>query len=163
MFDFSWENIIHSNAINFVILAGIIGWLGIPRIKRAIEDKADRTAAEINNSVKAKEEAEQNLEEVKSDYAKTPQEAENIKNTALNTLKSLEQKVKEDTEKAKQAIINNTDKVIKNEVTKINTILTKEAVQTSVEESIQDIQKKLRDIEDLHDRLIEQSIEKLVQ
>ena len=162
MFDFSWENIIHSNAINFVILAVIIGWLGIPRIKRAIEDKTDRTAAEINNSVKAKEEAEQNLEEAKSDYAKTPQETENIKNTALNTLKSLEQKVKEDTEKAKQAIINNTDKVINNEVSKLSSILTRETVETTIGESIKDIQKKLSEKEDLHDKLIEQSIEKLV-
>lgn len=161
MLDLSWQNIIHSNTINFLFLAVVLCWLCIPRIKKAIDNLTDRTAETIKNSIELRKSALNNLEDVKADYARTPEETEDIKNTAMNTLNSLAEKAKEDTERAKKILIENTEKSIKNEISKLTSELTKETAKNSLNSALDDIQGRLQRDETLHDKLIEKSIEDL--
>lgn len=161
MFDFSWQNIIHSNTLNFLFLLIVLGWICLPKIRDYAYDKTKDTTDTINNSIETRKEALRSLDDAKSEYARVPQEAQTIKQTAENTLKSLEQKACEDTEKAKQTISNNSDKAIDNEASKTISELTKETAEKSISIALSDIQNKLQNDPSLHDKLIENSIDTL--
>lgn len=161
MFDFSWENIIASNTINFLFLAIVLGFLCIPKIKKIIQDSVQKTTDTINNSIKNKEQALNRLDYVKADYEKTPEETEEIRNIAKNTLDSLQRQALENLQQAKQTIIYNEEKSIKNEFAKITSELTKVTAENSIKSALKNITSKLKDDETLHDRLIEESINNL--
>ncbi|MGN0015266.1 MAG: hypothetical protein ACI37T_07615 [Candidatus Gastranaerophilaceae bacterium] len=161
MFDFSWENIIASNTINFLFLAIVLGFLCIPKIKKIIQDSVQKTTDTINNSIKNKEQALNRLDYVKADYEKTPEETEEIRNIAKNTLDSLQRQALENLQQAKQTIIYNEEKSIKNEFAQITSELTKVTAENSIKSALKNITSKLKDDETLHDRLIEESINNL--
>ncbi|MCR5261333.1 MAG: hypothetical protein K6C94_05790 [Candidatus Gastranaerophilales bacterium] len=161
MFDFSLHNILHSNIFNFVIMVIILYKLAAPFIKKSIQAANDNMTKIVNTSVENKEKALENLEEVKQDYAKTPQETEEIARIAKNTIISLQQKTKEDIENSKKIIEDNANKTIKTETAKMNEYLTKDTVDKSIKSALSKIQAQLAQDENLHDQLIEKAINEL--
>ncbi len=161
MFDFSWQNILHSNTLNFVILVVILYWVLAPKVKAAVENCDKRTTDTVNESIETRQQAIKNLEDSKVDYARTPEEVESINKTATNTLSALEKKAEEDTEIAKKLISDNAEKAVKNEASRITSTLTKETAENSINSSIEEIKRRLENDESLHDRLIEQAINDL--
>lgn len=161
MLDLSWNNIVHSNMLNFLILAIALYFLLKDKMKNAINNMTEKTIKTVNDSVSDKEEALKTLEETKLDYEKTPQETAEIRNIAQNTLRSLEKKAKEDTEKTKQILTENATKSVESEASRINSTLTKETAENSVNAALNDICAKLSKDETLHDKLIENAIEEL--
>lgn len=161
MFDFSWENIIESNTINFLFLASVLGLLCIPKIIKGIKNAVQKTTETVNHSIANREQALHNLDNVKADYAKTPQETEEIKNIAKSTLDSLQKQALENLQQAKQIILDNEAKSIKNEFAKITSELTKTTAENSIKSALKNIENKLEADESLHDRLIEEAINNL--
>ncbi len=161
MLDLSWNNIVHSNMFNFVILAVALYFLLKDKVKNAVTSLTEKTIKTVNDSVSDKENALKVLEETKLDYEKTPQETAEIRAIAQNTLNSLEKKAKEDTEKAKQILCENATKSVESEVAKINSTLTKKTAEKSVNSALDDIRSRLEQDAGLHDRLIENAIEEL--
>lgn len=161
MLDLSWNNIVHSNMFNFVILAVVLYFLLKDKVKNAVTLLTEKTIKTVNDSVSDKENALKVLEETKLDYEKTPQETAEIRAIAQNTLNSLEKKAKEDTEKAKQILCENATKSVESEVAKINSTLTKKTAEKSVNSALDDIRSRLEQDAGLHDRLIENAIEEL--
>lgn len=163
MLDLSWNNIVHSNMLNFLILAVALYFLLKDKLKLAVENMTEKTIKTVNDSVFDKENALKNLEETKLDYEKTPQETAEIRAIAQNTLNSLERKAKEDTEKAKQILSENATKTVESEAARINSALTKQTAENSVNSALDNIRERLSNDENLHDKLIEDAIEKLEQ
>lgn len=161
MLDLSWNNIVHSNMFNFVILAVALYFLLKDKVKNAVTSLTEKTIKTVNDSVSDKENALKVLEETKLDYEKTPQETAEIRAIAQNTLNSLEKKAKEDTEKAKQILCENATKSVESEVAKINSTLIKKTAEKSVNSALDDIRSRLEQDAGLHDRLIENAIEEL--
>ena len=161
MLDLSWNNIVHSNMFNFVILAVALYFLLKDKVKNAVTSLTEKTIKTVIDSVSDKENALKVLEETKLDYEKTPQETAEIRAIAQNTLNSLEKKAKEDTEKAKQILCENATKSVESEVAKINSTLTKKTAEKSVNSALDDIRSRLEQDAGLHDRLIENAIEEL--
>lgn len=163
MLDLSWSNIVHSNMLNFLILAVALYFLLKDKLKLAVENMTEKTIKTVNDSVLDKENALKNLEETKLDYEKTPQETAEIRTIAQNTLNSLERKAKEDTEKAKQILSENATKTVESEAARINSALTKQTAENSLISALVNIRERLSNDENLHDKLIEDAIEKLEQ
>lgn len=161
MLDLSWNNIVHSNMFNFVILAVALYFLLKDKVKTAVDGLAEKTTKTVNDSVLDKEKALKDLEETKIDYEKTPQETAEIKTIAQNTLCSLEKKAAADVEKTKQILCANATKTVESEAARINSKLTKDTAENSVNSALDKIRTKLSEDENLHDKLIENAIEEL--
>ena len=161
MIDLSWNNIVHSNMLNFLILAIALYFLLKDKVKNAVDSMTEKTIKTVNDSVSDKENALKTLEETKLDYEKTPQETAEIRNIAQNTLRSLEKKAADDTEKAKRIMAENATKTVASEAAKINSTLSKKTAENSVNTALDDIRARLSQDENLHDRLIENAIEEL--
>lgn len=161
MLDLSWNNIVHSNMFNFVILAVAMYFLLKDKVKNTLEEMTENTINTVNTSISEKENALKKLEETKIDYEKTPQEKAEIRNIAQNTLLSLEKKAAADVEKTKQILIENASKTVSSEEARIKSILTKETAESSISTALNDISAKLSQDENLHDKLIENAIEEL--
>lgn len=161
MFDFSWHNILHSNLLNFILMVLILYSLLTPVIKKMVNENTEKTAQAVNNSIKSKEDAEKKLNEAKEDYNTVSQETEEIDKIALNTLESLKNKAKQDTQKAKQILEENAKKSVKSEEARINSLLTKDTVEDSIKQAEKEIKQRLAQDENLHDILIERAIDEL--
>lgn len=161
MFDFSWHNILHSNLLNFILMVLILYSLLTPVVKKMVNENTEKTAQAVNNSIKSKEDAEKKLNEAKEDYNTVSQETEEIDKIALNTLESLKNKAKQDTQKAKQILEENAKKSVKSEEARINSLLTKDTVEDSIKQAEKEIKQRLAQDENLHDILIERAIDEL--
>lgn len=161
MIDLSWNNIVHSNMLNFLILAIVLYFLLKNKVKNAVDSMTEKTIKTVNDSVSDKENALKTLEETKLDYEKTPQETAEIRYIAQNTLRSLEKKAADDTEKTKRIMAENATKTVASEAAKINSTLSKKTAENSVNTALDDIRTRLSQDENLHDRLIENAIEEL--
>ena len=161
MFDFSLSNILHSNIFNFVIMVLLLYKLTVPFIKKTIASANEKTTKIVNKSVENKEKALKELQETKEDYAKTPAEKEEISEIAKRTIDSLKKKSEEDTENAKKIIEDNLSKSVRTESSKIKANMTKEMAELSVNHALEKITEQLSWDRDLHDRLIEQTIDEL--
>lgn len=161
MFDLSLHNILHSNVFNFVLLIIILYVLAAPILKKSISETNKKVTDIVQDSINNKEKALQNLENAKADYANTPKETAEIEEIAKNTVESIKQKSKEDTEKIKKTISDNAVKAIDNETTKITSQLSQDTAEQSVQTALEKIKAKLSQDENLHDSLIEKAIEEL--
>lgn len=161
MLDLSWNNVVHSNMFNFIVLAIALYFLLKDKVKSAVDGLAEKTTKTVNDSILDKNDALKKLEETKIDYEKTPQETAEIKAIAQSTLSSLEKKATADMEKAKQILCENATKTVESEAARINSVLSKETAENSVNTALSDICAKLSKDESLHDKLIENAIEEL--
>ena len=65
MIDLSWNNIVHSNMLNFLILAIALYFLLKDKVKNAVDSMTEKTIKTVNDSVSDKENALKTLEETK--------------------------------------------------------------------------------------------------
>ena len=126
-----------------------------------IEQNTEKTSNIVNDSISTRDNAIQNLEKTKEDYAKTPQAIKEINSIAENTLDSLKKKSEEDTELSKNIIEENSVKSVNSESARIMSVLTKETVEDSVKTAKADIINRLKQEDELADKLIEQAIDNL--
>lgn len=155
------SRIFQSNLFNFLVMVFILYKLAAPFIKKSVEQTAENTKKIVETSELNKNKAEENRDAAKKQYENTPEETAYIKKTANNTLSSLEKKAEEDTEKTKSSISANAQRAIVNESARVVTSLTEETAKQSLISAKEKILTKLRENENLHDILIEQSIDEL--
>lgn len=162
MLNFSLENIIHSNAVNFVLMLVFLAWaLKKAKVDDSIEEGRKKTENHINNSVETKKKSEEELKNAQLAVDNLDSEVEKIFDSAKTTLKSLEAKIVEDTEKQVQNIEGTIEKIVSSEVGKVNLKLTKGVSNASVALAQQNIEKMLDSNKELHEKFIYESIEDL--
>lgn len=162
MFDFSWENILHSNLINFLILAGIIFYAVIKiDVSSIIEAKRKKVEECINASESSKNEAVNVLAGAKEKFEHVETEITEITQSAESTLKSLEGKILKDADEQIQKVKNNINKVVDSEKNKVVSELSKNISDISITRSAENLKRKLAEDTELHNRLIEQAIDNL--
>ena len=150
-----------SNLFNFAVMVFILYKVASPFIKKAINESAEKTKNTVETSDLKRKEAEESLQAAKEKYEETPKEIDYIIRTATNTLSSLERKAKEDNEKSKAALVLNADNSISSEEARLTSQLTEDTAKKSLSEAKANIINILKEDENLHDRLIEQSIDTL--
>lgn len=162
MLDFSFENILHSNVINFLILIALIGWI-ISKldIKTVIESKRKKIEDTVVNSESAKSDAHLALKDAEEQRQLIPKEIDAIKSSAESTLKSLEDKILNDAKDQIVHIEENVEKILESEKNKITSSLSKGVSKASVALAKENIKNALtKDIE-MHNKFIAKSIEEL--
>jgi len=153
--------IFQSNLVNFLVMVFILYKLAAPFVKKMINQAAENTKNTVEESYLKKEEALKRFEEAKEKYENTPQDIDYIVRTANDTLNSLEKKYEEDTNKTKKDLFSNADKSIQSEKARIISEITSDTANKSLLNAKENIMNMLKEDENLHDRLIEQSIEEL--
>lgn len=162
MFNFSIQNIIHSNALNFAMMIAFLAWvLKKAKVPESLEAGRKKTEDTVNDAVKTKQNSHEGLKDAELSLQGLGSEVEKIFGSANSTLKSLEAKIVEDTEKQIQNIENNIEKIVSSEEGKVKSKLTKGVSNASVALAQQNIEKMLESNKELHDKFIYDSINEL--
>ncbi len=154
--------LISSNAINFIIMLLILGWI----IKKFnIIGDIEKGISGIESSILKSDEEKQKSEQVlktANDYKEAlPNELRSIKNTNKSKIKAFQNKIEESTQKAIFDIEQNVDRVISIEEKKVSNILTEKTSKASIELAKQHIEKLLALNPELHNQFIQNSIDEL--
>ena len=162
MFDFSFNNIIHSNLINFSVMAAIIAWLCIKfDVAEKIEELRKNTENKIITSEQDKEKAAEFLHNTEKSVENLGQEIEEIKNNAQTSAQNLADKIIEDAKSQIDKLEQNTQKNINAQTAKVQDELKQEISTMTIESAKEQIEQKLKADINLHKKLIDKSIEDL--
>lgn len=162
MFDFSFENILHSNLINFGIMVAILAFIiSKLNVGEKIEGLRNSIETSVTDSDGLKEKATKFLEDTQKSVENLPQELEEIKNNAQKTADNMAEKIMQDAHNQVEKFETNAQKNIENEVSKIQDELRKEIGEISLDIAKNNIKEKLNENYDLHRQLIHESIDKL--
>lgn len=162
MLDFSWSNILHSNAFNFTIMiiffAVLIKHLKVPE---ALEmDRASiQESVEISDSLS--ENAENEFKKVKKSIENLPKELDEILVNAEITAKAFEVKSKEEIDKLVSSIKLNAEKQVSTEEKQIQSTLMKNISKSSVEIAHGQVKKAFESNKELHKKVMNDFIESL--
>ena len=79
MLDFSFDNILHSNLLNFVVMVAILGLIIHKlNVKKMLEDQRNKIEDSVNGSVDTKNAAYSSLEKAKAEEANLENEINSI-------------------------------------------------------------------------------------
>ena len=151
--------IARTNLFNFVIFAGIIIFL-ICRLKvgEKIGSAVNDVAETINESEAAKTESEEKLSTVETSMEHLSDEIDAIIEQSEKNAKLVGEKIVSDTQKTIDSIKENTQKTIENNKVALKNDIIRRASLASVEVAKAHIIEELKRNPDLHDRLIDESI-----
>jgi len=151
--------IARTNLFNFVIFAGIIIFL-ICRLKvgEKIGSAVNDVAETINESESAKTESEEKLSTVETSMEHLSDEIDAIIEQSEKNAKLVGEKIVSDTQKTIDSIKENTQKTIENNKVALKNDIIRRASLASVEVAKAHIIEELKRNPDLHDRLIDESI-----
>ena len=163
--DFLFKNFLSFSAravlSNFIVFAFVIGLV----MKQVVHPQAmleiEQTAIEnqIKNSENAKEESENRLNSVKDAMSNIEKEIDLILTTSEANAKVVGEKIVQDGKKTALILKENTQKTLQNNQTLLKNDLLKKASLASVEVAKNHIIEELNKNTELHDKLIEESIE----
>ena len=159
MFDFSFENILHSNLINFLIMVGcfvLIIWK--LNVGQKIEDMRASIQNKVEESDAIKEEAKRDFENIADSLANVDSEIEEILKKAEITAKSFEEKARMDLDKSVALIKQNAEKQVVTEQNHVQTDLLKNVAISSIEIAQKQIKNALENDKTLHRKYIEECI-----
>lgn len=162
MLNLSVENLLHSNLFNFVIMVIVFAVIAKKiKVKESIEQNRVKIEDTVNQSISTKEQSFVELKNAEQDAEGAQKEIENIIDLAKSTLKTIEEKMANDLKKQVVNIENNVQKVVKSEVSKLNTKLVKGVSNASVALAENHMLKMLDENKDLHNKFINDSIDEL--
>ena len=166
--DFIFKNALSFNAravmANFIVFAMIIGFV----LKQAVHPKAILEQAqtvvenEIKDSETTKEESEERLTAIQKSSRNVKKEINNIIKKSEQNAQLVGTKIIEEAEKTANIVKDNTEKVIENNLVLLKNDLIKRASLASVEIAKNQILKELNDNNELHNKLIDESIEAII-
>lgn len=160
MFETVIDYIARTNLFNFIIFAGIIVFLFIKLdVMGALAKGAEGTAEEITNSETAKNESETTLQSVEDKVANLADEIGKIIKQSEDNANLVGGQIISDANKSADRIQENTVKIIENNTVLLKNDIMKRASQASVEVAKNHIITELDNNYDLHNRLIDESIE----
>lgn len=162
MFDLSFENIVHSNIINFAVLIALIGFI-INKIR--VADMLESKRKSVETTVKTAEEqnstSKVNLKKAEKEVENLPQTLLEIEVQAKDNLSKLEEKLSLEVKNVIASIEKNVEKTVESEVSKITRSLTSGVSEASIKLAENSILKQLEKNPKLHDRFIGEAIDEL--
>jgi len=162
MFDFSFENILHSNLINFLIMVGCFALLIWKlNVGQKIEDMRASIQNKVEESDAIKEEAKRDYKNIAASLANVDSEIEEILKKAEVTAKSFEEKARLDLDKSVALIKQNTEKQVLTEQNHVQTDLLKNVARSSIEVAQKQIKNALENDKSLHRKYIEECIKSI--
>lgn len=157
-----WNLIVQSNTFNFAILMLIFA---IIYVKLDVPNIVESIRKEVANSIETAEEAQKlalkELKSAKKVVKTTDSEIEAHLASVKNNAKTLSQEIIQNATLQAEQIENNIEKAILTEAKKITTKLTQETIIASIELAKNKILNKLNSDVNLHNKLIEDSINEL--
>lgn len=154
--------IARTNLFNFIIFFSIIVYL-VRKIKVTEKLEAAKTsvAESIEESKTAKTDSEIHLNAIEESMAHLEEEIDSILKKSEDTAKLVGEKILEDAEKSVLAIKENTGKALDNSYKILKNELLRRASLASVEAAKSHILEELNRNPDLHNKLIDESINSL--
>lgn len=158
------DYILKTNLFNFLIFAGIIVFIAVKlNFKGAIENAKDVVKEGIENSVTAKEKSEENLSEIEDKVAHLAEEIDEIISKSIDNAKHVGEQIIIDAQKTAENIKDNSEKLVENRGMLLRNDILKKASMASVEIAKNHIKNELNNNYELHNKLIDESIEALAQ
>ncbi|MBQ4115070.1 ATP synthase F0 subunit B [bacterium] len=156
------DYIARTNLFNFVIFLSIIIFLVKKiNISAKLEDSQNTIKETIDNSEETKLESEKRLNSIEASIANIEEEINTILQKSEENAKLVGEKILQDAEKTALTIQENTSKSIQNSQTLLKNELLKRASLASIEVAKNHIINELSWNQELHDKLINESIEAL--
>ena len=160
MFETVLDFIARTNLFNFIIFASIIAYIFIKlNVAEGLDKASEKISEKIDDSKTAKTESEEHLKTIEEKVASLKDEIDLIIMQSENNAKLVGDKIIEDANKTAENIHNNSLKVIDNKTAVIKNDIMRKASLASVEVAKEHIIKVLSENTDLHNKLIEESIE----
>lgn len=154
--------IARTNLFNFAIfLTIIIILLKKINVSKKLDDMAVKVVETVEHSEKIKEESVKHLATVEEGYNNLAVEIEDILQKSEENSKIVGTKILEDAQNATLIIKNNTEKSIENSLQLLKNDLIKRASLASIEVAKSHILSELERNEDLHYKLIDESIDSI--
>lgn len=154
------DYIARTNLFNFVIFLSIIIYLvNKINVPAKLEGSQNVIKESIENSEDAKLESEKHLASIEDSIAHIEEEIETIVKKSEENAKLVGKKILQDGKKTVLVIQENTSKAIENSHTILKNELLKKASLASVEVAKGHILNELNNNKELHDKLIDESIE----
>ncbi len=156
------DYIARTNLFNFIIFAGIIGYLFVKLdVIGSLEKGTQAVAEKIDNSKTAKEESETKLQTIEDKVANLENEINEIIEQSKNNAELVGGQIINDAEKSAENIKTNTLKLIENKTGVLKNDIMKRASLASVEVAREHIINELNNNYDLHNKLIDESVESI--
>lgn len=160
MFETILDYIARTNLFNFIIFAGIIAYLFVKLDVIDVLQKGTAAVAEkIDSSASAKEESETNLKTIEDKVSNLEEEVSDIIKKSEFNAEYVGKQIIAEAGKSAENIKNNTLKLIENRTEVLINDIMRRASLASVEVAKQHIIKQLAENEELHSKLIDESIE----
>lgn len=162
MLDFSWNNILQSNAFNFAIMIAFFAFIAHKiKVSQAVEKHRASIQKTIEDSDILKSSSEKELENVEKSLEKLPEELDEILKNAQKTANAFEEKSKAEINKLVKAIKQNAEKQLYSEEKHTNSMLLKSAGNASVEVAGRQVSKALENNKELHRKFIQDFINEI--
>ncbi len=160
MFESILDYILRTNLFNFIIFAGIIIFLCVKLNLSGILEQGKETVEEsIENSNLEKANSEANLNKMEDLVAHLKDDIEGILRESEQNAQLVGTKIISDANKTVENIKNNSVKIIENKTAVLKNDIMKKASLATVEIARNHIIKELLNNADLHNRMIDESIE----
>ena len=160
MFETVLDYIARTNLFNFIIFAGIICYLIIKLdVKGCLEKGADSVAEKIENSTTSKSESEIKLQTIEDKVSGLAEEIDGIIKQSQANAELVGSQILADADKTADNIQGNTLKLIENKTGVIKNDIMRRASVASVEVAREQIINELDNNSELHNRLIDESVE----
>lgn len=162
MLDISWNNILHSNAFNFIVMV-IIFAIIFKKIKvsEKINNLKDEIKNKVENSDKEKEESHIELKEIQKSVENVGAQINKIITEAKQTAQALEQNSILEINKMVENVKVSVEKAFENLNNKTKENLSKTISIASINFAKDNIEKILQENINLHKKFIAESIDEL--
>ena len=162
MFEAVLDYIARTNLFNFIIFAGIIVYLIVKLDVKGSLDKGTQVVADkIDNSETAKDESEIKLKTIEDKVANLEEEVESIIKQSEANAEIVGEQIITEANKSADNIQTNTLKLIENKTSVLKNDILRRASLASVEVAKGHIINELNNNKDLHNKLIDESIESI--
>lgn len=156
------DYIARTNLFNFIIFASIIAYIFVKLdVMGMLERGKDEVADSVNSSTEAKETSETNLKTIQDKLSKLGEEIDNIIKTSGYNADIVGEKIIDDANKSTLVIKENSEKLVENKTQLLKNELLKLASVASVEIAKNHIIDELNNNKDLHNKLIDESVDAL--
>jgi len=156
------DYIARTNLFNFIIFAGIIAYLFVKLdVIGGLKKGSEFVAEKIDDSKTAKTESENNLKTIEEKVANLEEEVNEIIKQSESNAELVGAQILNDAEKSAETIQTNTLKLIENKTAVLKNDIVRRASLASVEVAKRHIIDELQRNGDLHNKLIDESIESI--
>lgn len=157
-----WQLIIQSNTLNFLIVLAVVLFIAS---KLDIKTKLEKLRSEIqifvDESSKEKENSLKTLNEVNEKIKHLPEEIADIKKTAENNVRGIEQRINSEIQEKMTDIENNAKRILGLETKKFKSKLSGILSQASIDLARKNAEEQLQNNRGLHNKYINDAINEI--